>query len=241
MQRFFKDEIIEKNSIILTGDDKNHIVKSLRMQVGELVVVCDGKLNDYVCEIVNIKKDQVLLKVLKKGKNKAEPTVKLHLYQAIPKLNKLEYIIQKSVELGVSSITPIISRRCVAILTKEKIQKKLIRFQKIAKQAAQQSGRGIIPAINFALKYEELFKNVEKSDLNIMFYEYGETNLNSIKTKGVKNINIIVGSEGGFEKAEVEFAKNYDFIIASLGNRILRCETASLSASVLLMYLSGNL
>ena len=240
MQRFFKEKINEK-FIVLDGEDRNHIVNSLRMKKGDFVVVCDGNLNDYRCVIDNVKKDYVVLNIVKKEKNTAEPDVKVYLYQAIPKLNKLELIIQKSVELGVFAIVPIVTRRCVATISKQNIEKKIKRFQKISKQAAAQSQRGIVPVVMPVLNFSDAVQDVKKKDLKILFYEYGDVKLNNINIAEKKNIGLIVGSEGGFEEKEVEFAKREGVFVVGLGKRILRCETAPISALSVLMHITGNL
>ncbi len=241
LQRFFKDFIYDENCIVLDAEDKNHIVNSLRMKKGESLVVCDGNLNDYYCVIERIEKHAVFLDVIKKQKNISEPNVNFYLYQAIPKLNKLELIIQKSVELGVFAIVPILTRRCVATINEKNIEKKLLRFRKIAKQAASQSQRGVVPLVMPALSFFDAIEDVKKKDLKILFYEYGNVKLNNITMEGKKNIALIVGSEGGFDKKEIEVAEKKGIIIATLGKRILRCETAPICALSVLMHITGNL
>lgn len=240
MQRFFKKNV-EEDVIFLDGEEKDHIVKSLRMKVGEKVVVCDGNLNDYVCQIKHFNKEKVVLNVLKKEINSSEADVNFHLFQAVPKLSKLEFIVQKAVELGVFKITPILTSRCIAKINEKNLEKKLIRLQKISKQAAAQSGRGIIPVVDSVLKFDVALKKIRKNQLKIMFYEYANQKLNNINIKKQKNIAIVVGCEGGFEKEEVLKAKEEGFLILSLGKRILRCETAPICALSVLMNITGNL
>ncbi len=240
MQRFFVNSIYD-NKITIKGEDKDHIVKSLRMKPNEVLVVCDGSLNDYVCKIEEIKKDEVTLCILERLKNKSEANINIHLYQAVPKFCKLDFIIQKSVELGVKSITPFLSRYCVAQINLKNAEHKINRFKKIARQAAQQSGRGIIPCVNNVLNFNEVLKDIKKFDFNILFYEYGKNKLNSIKLNNKKDIAIIIGSEGGFCEEEVNLAAEQGVLIGSLGSRILRCETAPVCAISVLMYITGNL
>ncbi len=240
MQRFFK-EIVNKEKISLKGEERQHIVKSLRMKIGEKLVVCDGNLTDYFCEIAEISGEEVLLKVLRKEKNTVEPTVNFHIFQVIPKLSKLEFIIQKCVELGAKSLTPVVSMRSFPAINEKNIEKKLIRFQKIAKQAAAQSGRGIVPKINNVLKFEDAIREMKKSDLKILFYEYASEKLNNISLKENEKASLIIGSEGGFDEKEVEFAEKEGVLIKSLGKRILRCETAPICALSVLLYITKNL
>lgn len=240
MQRFFK-EIINKEKISLKGEERQHIVKSLRMKIGEKLVVCDGNLTDYFCEIAEISGEEVFLKVLRKEKNTVEPTVNFHIFQVIPKLSKLEFIIQKCVELGAKSLTPVVSMRSFPAINEKNIDKKLIRFQKIAKQAAAQSGRGIVPKINNVLKFKDAIREMKKTDLKILFYEYASEKLNNISLKEYEKASLIIGSEGGFDEKEVEFAKKEGVLIKSLGKRILRCETAPICALSVLLYITKNL
>ena len=240
LQRFFK-EIVNEKIISLDGEERQHIVKSLRMKVGEKLVVCDGNLTDYFCEIAEINKEKVLLKVLKKEKNNAEPNVNFHIFQAIPKLSKLEFIIQKSVELGAKSLTPVVSMRSFSAINNKNAEKKLIRFQKIAQQAAAQSARGIVPKINNILNFEDAIIEMKKNDVKILFYEYADEKLNNISVRENKDVSLMIGSEGGFDEKEVEFAKKEGVAIKSLGNRILRCETAPICALSVLLYITKNL
>lgn len=233
-------DVKDQNCIILDKEDSNHVVKSLRMKVGERLCVCDYKQNDYLCVIEKIINGEVFLKVLEKEKNKTEPTINLHLYQAVPKLNKLEFIIQKAVELGVKAITPVLTKNCVATITEKNIGKKTLRLEKIAKQAACQSQRGVLPKVFPVLNFKEAIEEIGRKDLKILFYEYAKESLNNIELEGKKEVGILIGSEGGFTKKEVLYAKEQGILIKSLGKRILRCETAPICAASVIMYLTGN-
>lgn len=239
MPRFFVENP-SKETIELQGESAKHIVSSLRMEVGDNVTICDGRSNDYLCTIVSACSNKVVLKVDECVNNKNEPNININLYQAMPKGSKFEYIIQKSVELGVTSITPVLTKRCISRPNEKSMQKKIVRYNKIAKQAAKQSGRGIVPVVYPMMSFEEAILNMEKSDINILFYEcYGEK-LNNIDIDN-KNINFMIGSEGGFEIDEVKFAKKEGLVLGSLGNRILRCETAPVCVLSVLMYKTKNL
>ena len=146
MPRFFTDNINE-NDIVLDGENARHIGRSLRMRPKEELTVCCGVI-DYDCEIRQITEDCVYLDLLEKHPCYAEPTVNVTLFQAVPKLDKLEHIIQKSTELGVSRVVPVLTRRCISRPTEKDFAKKLPRLAKIAEEAAKQSGRGIIPEIS---------------------------------------------------------------------------------------------
>lgn len=239
MPRFFTDNILE-NTAIITGDDAKHIGKVLRCKIGEKITVCDAKGFDYECEIASIS-DSVTLNILTKAENKSEPSVKVHLFQALPKSDKMEFIIQKAVELGVSEITPIMTSRCVSRPEKSKMKKKIERYNAVSKEAAKQSGRGIIPIVNPLLSYNQCIEKIEDFDKTILFYENGGERLNSIINSDIKSLAIIIGSEGGFEQSEVDFATEKGAKIATLGARILRCETAPLAALSIVMNITENM
>lgn len=163
------------------------------------------------------------------------------LYQAVPKLDKLEYIIQKSVELGVSRIVPFISRRCISRPDEKDFSKKLIRLNKIAEEAAKQSGRGIIPQVMPIISYKKALEDMSELDKIIVLYEEGGKNFAEVNFEQSKRIGIVIGSEGGFDKEEVELALNKGAESVWLGKRILRCETAPITALSILMFLTKNM
>ncbi|MDO5560664.1 MAG: RsmE family RNA methyltransferase [Oscillospiraceae bacterium] len=239
MPRFFVDEISEKHASI-TGDDARHIMRSLRMKTGDaLTVSCKGI--DYSCVIDSFSDETVNLEVLFFNKCKSEPTVDITLYQAVPKLDKLEMIIQKSVELGVSRIVPVLTRRCISRPSEKDFSKKLGRYQNISLSAAKQSGRGIIPEIMPIINYTQAIECMKKSDCSLMFYEQGGIRFSEVDFDGVRTISLLVGSEGGFDEAEVGQADAAGVKRIWLGDRILRCETAPLAALTLTMFLTQNL
>jgi 16S rRNA (uracil1498-N3)-methyltransferase len=239
MPRFFADEVLG-NEVIITGDDARHIGRSLRMKVGDEIIIC-AKGMDYSCEIISISDDEVVLKADEPQKCLAEPNVFLTLYQAMPKSDKLESIIQKSVELGASRIVPVLTRRCVSRPSKKDFDKKLARYNKISLEASKQSGRGIIPEITSFLTLEEAFKEMAKADCSLVLYEKGGVRFTESNIQRAKSIAILIGSEGGFEESEIELAKSYGVKPLWLGHRILRCETAPIAAISIAMLLTENL
>lgn len=239
--RFFTDNIGER--AVVTGSDAVHIYQVLRMKAGEFAVICDGKGTDYLCRIIQCDKNAVELEILDKQLNEAEPTVNIRLFQCVPKSDKLDFIVQKAVELGANAVIPVLSKRCVSRPDQKSAAKKRERYQKIADEAAKQCGRGIIPEIGEMISFSEVIKNFDRdSNLGILFYECGGESINSIIADNhKKNIDIIIGCEGGFEEKEVENAVSRGFLTATLGKRILRCETAPVSALSVLMNLTGNM
>jgi 16S rRNA (uracil1498-N3)-methyltransferase len=212
------------------------------MRVGEDVTVCCNGV-DYCCKISSITSDTVYLDLVEKHRCAAEPSVEVTLFQAVPKLDKLEYIIQKSVELGVSRIVPVLTRRCVSRPDeKDFAKKKLPRLNKIAEQAAKQSGRGIIPEVTPMVSLVEAVDMMKKLDRTVLLYEEeGGVSFGKVELDGVKSVGLFIGSEGGFDKAEADTMVDAGAVQVWLGKRILRCETAPITALSILMFLTNNM
>jgi len=239
MPRFFL-ETMNTQMPVITGPDARHIGYSLRMKPGEKLTVCAQGV-DYDCEITKITEDSVYLDIIKSGLCAAEPTVHVTLYQSVPKLDKLEMIIQKSVELGASKIVPVLTRRCISRPTEKDFRKKLDRLNKIALEAAKQSGRGIIPEVAPIMSFKNALSEMTKDDCAVMLYEEGGIRFSELETENKKSFSMLIGSEGGFDPEEAEAAKNAGITPIWLGDRILRCETAPLTAISILMYITKNL
>lgn len=240
MPRFFV-ETASPEEICITGEDANHIGKSLRMRPGEeLTVCCDG--TDYFCEITRITADTVYLKPLEIYPCAAEPSVFVTLYMACPKQDKFAEIVQKSIELGVSEIVPVLTSRCIARPSRQDFDKKLQRLEKIAQSAAKQSGRGIIPRVNSLHSWKEALERMQQEDVSIMLYEAeGGVRFGDVPLEGKQHIGLLIGSEGGFSEEEAAQAVSAGLHRVWLGARILRCETAPAAALSILMYLTKNL
>jgi len=240
MPRFFTNEI-DENNITLTGSDAVHVGRSLRMKPGEPLTVCCGGI-DYNCEISEITSDTVYLDLKEKVMCAAEPNINVTLFQAVPKLDKLEYIIQKSVELGVSRIVPVLTRRCVSRPDERDFAKKLVRLNKIAAEAAKQSGRGIIPEVTPIVSYKKALEMMQELDRTLLLYEEeGGSSFSGTDFSGVKNVGLVIGSEGGFDKEEADACVDIGADRIWLGKRILRCETAPITALSILMFLTNNM
>lgn len=240
MPRFFVNNIIDDKKIIIDGEDANHIGRSLRMKTGDEITACsNGK--DYFCRIAAITSDTVCLDVLSSEKSKNEPDIDLTLFQAIPKSDKLETIIQKSVELGVSRIVPVITKRCVSRPDSKSFSKKLKRYRKISAEASKQSGRAIIPEIDGMITLEEASERLSSFDSKIVCYENGGVNFSKTEISKNQKIALFIGSEGGFDPSEIELLKRNGCMPVWLGNRILRCETAPVAAISIIMNLTENM
>ena len=240
MPKFFvRQDQIDGNAITLRGDDAFHISRSLRMAKGEHITVCDMQANEYECVLRDFLADSVVAEILSTHKADTESPVKIYLYQALPKGDKLDTVIQKAVECGVHEIVLFESERCIVKAKKEAEDRKNERRNRIALEAAKQSGRGYVPEVRGTLSFFEAVKEAVKTDLCLFCYE-GETEetIRSAlaKTSSVDSVSVVVGSEGGFSVNEAAFARENGAVSVSLGKRILRTETAPLFVLSCLSY-----
>ena len=237
MPRFFvRQNRISDGNISIIGEDAHHIARSLRMAVGESLTVCDMQGNEYHCEISCFNEDkEVIAKVVSQKHSENEPKAFITLFQALPKGDKLDTVIQKAVECGVSRIVPFQSERCVVKIKNEVEQKKKERRQRISEEAAKQCGRSVIPEISDSISFKDAVKQAADNDLVLFCYEGdGTVPLGQIlkkcyagDTQKPQSIAVFIGSEGGFSLNEVSFAKENGAVLTGLGKRILRTETAS--------------
>ncbi len=246
MPRFFvrKDQI-ENDVVTIMGDDAYHISRSLRMAAGEHITVCDMQKFEYECELTDFLQDRVLAKVLSTTKCDTEPPYHACVYQALPKGDKLDSIIQKSVECGVGELIPFESERCVVRAKDGAEEKKTERRRRIALEAAKQSGRGIVPQIYPTVSFKKAIEGACKADIRLFCYEGdGAESLSAtlkktkkaLQTTANPTVSVVVGSEGGFSQTEAETAKQAGMQIVNLGKRILRTETAASFVLACLVY-----
>ena len=242
MARFFMAGTnIFGGTAIIKGRDAEH-VRVLRLRPGEDVIICDGKGTDYRCRLVKTDREQAEAEVVEVVRCPAEPTVKATVLCGLPKGDRTDYIIQKSVEAGADEILFFSSDRCVA--KPEAPEKKLERWQRISEEAAKQSGRGIIPTVGWANDLAGALDTALKKDIALFMYETGEREaLDKVlgAASELKTAAIITGPEGGFAQIEADLARIAGLHICSMGERILRGETAPVVALTALMYATGNL
>lgn len=242
MIRFFVDqEQMTLDNIHLTGENAQH-AKVLRLKSGETVLVCDGKGSECLCAVQDSSGNEVELTVLERRQSDSEARVKVSVYMAFPKADKLEHVIQKATELGASEIIAFPSARCVSRPDEKSLKKKLERWQKIAASAAEQSGRGVIPSVLILNSYTEALKRVRMADKAMLFYEHEEavTLRMALENGTYRTVSFLTGPEGGLEESEVEQARTAGLSVCTLGKRILRCETAPLCALSAIMYAAGE-
>ena len=244
MPRFFvKNNQINNDKITIIDEDVKHIKNVLRKQIGDQIEVCNQDTgNSYKCEIEIIAENEIETKIIEEQKNIQEK-IKVDIYQGLPKSDKMEFIIQKAVELGAAGIVPVMMKRTVVKLEDKKKDKKRERYQMIAESAAKQSGRGIIPEVTGFMSFREALQYAGKFDLLIVPYESAdgiayarEIIAQASNLPDGANIGIFIGPEGGFAKEEIDVAKEAGAKIITLGNRILRTETAGLAVLSILMF-----
>ena len=240
MPRFFVDKRkILGDTIYIDGDNVNHIKNVFRMKVGDELVLCDGCGNDYRAVIMTESFDCITADIVNTVCSSTEPCVKVTLYQGLPKGSKMDLIIQKNVELGVSRIVPVICRRTIVKLDKKDIKRKVDRWNKIAYEAAKQSGRGIVPCVAEPLAFVDAVDIAKTNNLLLIPYEIEkETRLKDVLKKNMMacDVGVFVGPEGGFDEQEIDIATCRGAIPVTLGDRILRTETASMYMTSIIVY-----
>jgi len=239
MHRFFitKDDI-QDNHIILSGQNAQH-ASVLRLKIGEFIVLCDGICNDYYCSISSMQNMKYIANINFIKKNTNEPKANITLFQSLPKMDKLEHILQKSVELGIFCIVPVISQNCIAKM-QDNNDKKLLRLQNIAESAAKQSHRGIIPKVLPLHTFKEALELSQKSARAIAFYESATSPLKPLlhqfRYKNISSLAYFIGPEGGYTLNEAEEFKKNNILTVSLSKSILRTETAAIAAIANIAY-----
>lgn len=243
MQQIFVNEEPIEGRFTVTGDDMHHLVRVVRIKKGEIIRVSTEAGNNYLCAVSDIL-DKELLVDVNEQVNSTELSNKIYLFQAIPKGDKMETIIEKTVELGVYEIIPVQMKNCIVKLDDKKKKNKLSRYQTVALTAAKQSKRSIVPAIHDVLSFKEAMEYAANLDLLLLPYE----SKNGMKDtydvinglqKG-QSVGIFIGPEGGFDESEIELVKDKCKLI-SLGRRILRTETAAICSLSMLMLKSEEL
>lgn len=245
MHRFFVDRSqVEGETIWITGTDVNHIRNVLRMKEGDQIQISDGSSQVRLCRIVQIESERVQTEILSVEESFAELPVQIYLFQGIPKGDKMEWIIQKAVELGVYAVVPMKTNRVVVKLDKKKEQDRIRRWNGIAESAAKQAGRTVIPEVLPVMELKEVCHFIREFECKMIPYECAE-GVEQTRKKiggitGGNRVGILIGPEGGFEKEEVETALQNGIEAVSLGKRILRTETAGIVVLSVIMFALEN-
>lgn len=242
MTRFFvQPQQMMGDRVLLEGENAAH-AKVLRLKAEEQVTVCDGQGQECLCIVEEVGQKELTLRVISRMPSTSEAAVRVSVYMAFPKADKLEHVIQKATELGAYEIVAFPSARCVSRPDDKSLKKKLERWQKIAANAAEQSGRGHVPEILVLPSYKAALTRAAQADIGMLFYEneHATTLRMALESGEYQTVSLLTGPEGGLEMLEVEQAKEAGLSICTLGKRILRCETAPLCALSAVMYASGE-
>lgn len=246
MSRFFIGrEAFGEDSVIISGEDVNHIRKVLRLQPGEVITVCDGEGKEYSARIELLEANYVKAGIVGMRECDTEPPVEITLFQGVPKSDKMDYVIQKSIELGVNAIVPVLTDRTVVkISTKKDCDAKTARWQRISLEAAKQCNRGIIPVVSEPVPFKKALESSKNYGQAFIPYEKEKSSRLKDIVKfdsGTKRIAVFIGPEGGFTEEEVAMAKECNIKPVTLGPRILRTETAGIAVLSILMYELGDI
>ena len=243
MQKFFVEtKQIKNEKITIIGEDVKHITSVLRMKVGEVIQIGNKETSEnYIAKIAQIGEENVITNIIKKVEETSESNVQIDLYQGLPKADKMELIIQKTTEIGVSKIIPVEMTRCVVKLEEKEAKKKTERWQKIALSAAEQSKRDKIPTIENKINLKQIIEKIKEYDCFLVAYEEEhqitlKQALQRLNKKQYYKIGILVGPEGGIDTKEIALLKENGATIVTLGRRILRCETAPITMVSNILY-----
>ena len=237
---FVTPEQVKDNYIQIEGSDVNHIKNVLRMKPGEELQISDGNNKKYLCELASISSEEVCVSIKEELLSDTELPAKIYLFQGLPKSDKMEFIVQKAVELGAYEIIPVATKGAVVKLADKKASKKVERWNAISEGGAKQSGRNVVPEVKQVMSYKEALAYAKKLDVVLIPYELAERmdetrQVIEAITPG-QSIGIFIGPEGGFETSEVDYALECGAKAITLGKRILRTETAGLTTLSILMY-----
>lgn len=245
MPKFFVNEgNIDSGSIVVTGEDVNHIRKVLRLNTGDRIILCDGNGNDYLARIEKFQPDSIVTGIISIERSGTEPPIEVTLFQGIPKSDKMDFIIQKSVELGVRRVVPVITERTVIKINGTKdAENKIARWRRISLEAAKQCNRGVVPQVDYPVNFKEALELSREVQVGIIPYEkeHGTSLKNCLKKGNITSVAVMIGPEGGFSEEEIQGALLSGLTPVTLGPRILRTETAAVAVLSILMYELGDI
>jgi len=234
---------IKQGKVIISGSDVQHISNVLRLEPGNIITVLNGQGKGYRAKLDKIGKKQVECTILEEFTAAGEPPLQITLVQGLPKGDKMEMIIQKCTELGVTAIVPLCSERSVVKPVPDRMQKRRLRWQRVALEAARQCGRAIVPQVGEPVKLADVLITIPPDALKLMLWEDEQKVFlkQVLRTAMPADVFLFIGPEGGFAPEEAALARDYGVITVSLGSRVLRTETAGLAAVAMILYELGDL
>ncbi len=244
MRKFFvKQENIKESKIEIVGSDVNHIKNVLRLKIGDRIQICNQETSEnYICQIAKMEQTILQTQILEKIESNIESNIELHIFQGLPKADKMEWIIQKGTELGASKFIPVAFQRSIVKLSPKDESKKIERWQKIAEVAAKQSQRDLVPKVESVIPVKNICFFLSEYDILLLAYEGEKENFLKNELLTLKNreknlkIAVVVGPEGGITEEEVADLRKAGAKVVSLGKRILRTETVALQICSVIMY-----
>ena len=241
MHRFYHSNPLDLNQIIILDEfSSHHALRVMRVKVDDFLILFNGDGFEYRGRVSDINKKTINIEILSKEKNNNESPININLFQSISSNEKMDMVIQKATELGVSSIQPIFTSRSTVKLSLDRIKKRLIHWRQVSISACGQSGRSKIPTIKSPIGFDRFVEGISTNSLNLLLHPDNSKESSNLPNKYSGDINIFVGPEGGFSQDEVLLLKKQNCINIQLGSRILRTETAPLAIIAILQYKYGD-
>ena len=241
MHRFYHSNPLDLNQIIILDEfSSHHALRVMRVKVDDFLILFNGDGFEYKGRVSDINKKTINIEILSKEKNNNESPININLFQSISSNEKMDMVIQKATELGVSSIQPIFTSRSTVKLSLDRIKKRLIHWRQVSISACGQSGRSKIPTIKSPIGFDRFVEGITTNSLNLLLHPDNSKESSNLPNKYSGDINIFIGPEGGFSQDEVLLLKKQNCINIQLGSRILRTETAPLAIIAILQYKYGD-
>ncbi|MBT6232037.1 MAG: 16S rRNA (uracil(1498)-N(3))-methyltransferase [Nitrosomonadales bacterium] len=241
MHRFYHSNPLDLNQIIILDEfSSHHALRVMRVKVDDFLVLFNGDGFEYRGRVSDINKKTINVEILSKEKNNSESPININLFQSISSNEKMDMVIQKATELGVSSIQPIFTSRSTIKLSLDRTKKRVIHWKQVSISACEQSGRSKIPTIKSPIGFDQVSEGITTNSLNLLLHPDNLEESSNLPNEYSGDINIFIGPEGGFSQDEVLLLKKQNCINIQLGPRILRTETAPLAIIAILQYKYGD-
>ena len=241
MHRFYHSNPLDLNQIIILDEfSSHHALRVMRVKVDDFLVLFNGDGFEYRGRVSDINKKTINVEILSKEKNNSESSININLFQSISSNEKMDMVIQKATELGVSSIQPIFTSRSTIKLSLDRTKKRVIHWKQDSISACEQSGRSKIPTIKSPIEFDQISEGIKTNSLNLLLHPDNLEESSNLPNEYSGDINIFIGPEGGFSQDEVLLLKKQNCINIQLGPRILRTETAPLAIIAILQYKYGD-